>query len=188
MENNKSIGMIGEILNEFANTSVNSLKSSHGLSLYEHSQLKPVYLIFLRHLGCTFCKQVISGINQIQDKIDVLGLQVVFVHMSDSKSGDDILAHYKDTKSAHISDVDLLLYQEFEILRGTFSQVFGLSIIPKFLHSIFVLGHHNEAPQGDSMILGGFFIYHKGKVVKKYISQNAGDVVNLLKFIEQPSI
>ncbi|MDV7393380.1 hypothetical protein RZS08_18550, partial [Arthrospira platensis SPKY1] len=53
-----------------------------GNSVLDLSKQKPVLLVFLRHFGCTFCREALEDISQKRASIEANGTQIVFVHMS----------------------------------------------------------------------------------------------------------
>ncbi len=41
----------------------------------------PVLLIFLRHFGCSFCRQTLDDVSRIREQIEGRGVRPVFVHL-----------------------------------------------------------------------------------------------------------
>ena len=58
-----------------------SVRTESGRSLLELVEASPVLLIFLRHFGCSFCRQAISDISELKDELERRGVRPVFVHL-----------------------------------------------------------------------------------------------------------
>ena len=57
-----------------------------GASLLELVEASPVLLIFLRHFGCSFCRQAISDVADLREELARRGVRPVFVHLG-TRSG-----------------------------------------------------------------------------------------------------
>ncbi|MCY7328303.1 MAG: redoxin domain-containing protein, partial [Saprospiraceae bacterium] len=53
-----------------------------GESLATLAAEKPVLLVFLRFLGCSFCREAISDLAKKRKELEARGLRIVFVHMA----------------------------------------------------------------------------------------------------------
>jgi hypothetical protein len=69
-------------------------KSQFGLSIQEHSKLRPVLLVFLRHVGCTFCREALADLSARRAEIEASGTQVVLVHMGREDTAATVLNKY----------------------------------------------------------------------------------------------
>jgi hypothetical protein len=58
-----------------------SIHTESGASLLALVEASPVLLIFLRHFGCSFCRQAISDVAEIRDELARRGVRPVFVHL-----------------------------------------------------------------------------------------------------------
>ncbi|MEZ5059893.1 MAG: AhpC/TSA family protein, partial [Saprospiraceae bacterium] len=56
--------------------------TNEGANLLEVSSQKPVMLIFLRHFGCTFCRESLADLAEQRAGIEETGMQIIFVHMA----------------------------------------------------------------------------------------------------------
>ena len=56
--------------------------TNEGTDLYKITSEKPVFLVFLRHFGCTFCREAMTDISKILNHINDAGLKPIIVHMS----------------------------------------------------------------------------------------------------------
>jgi peroxiredoxin len=58
-----------------------SIHTEAGTNLLSLAEASPVLLIFLRHFGCSFCRQAISDVADLRSQFDALGVRPVFVHL-----------------------------------------------------------------------------------------------------------
>ena len=70
-------------------------ESQLGQSIHQISLRKPVMLVFLRHAGCTFCRQTLADLRDARDEILDLGLEVAIVHMGSPMEGTMMLSNYE---------------------------------------------------------------------------------------------
>ncbi len=64
--------------------------TQQGYSLFELSQLQPTLVVFLRHVGCTFCREALSDISQQRAEIEAQGTQIAFVTMSEEPAAQSV--------------------------------------------------------------------------------------------------
>ena len=50
-----------------------SIHTESGASLHDLASASPVLLIFLRHFGCSFCRQTISDVADLRGELDGRG-------------------------------------------------------------------------------------------------------------------
>lgn len=146
-----------------------------GESLYEASYRTPVMVVFLRHFGCTFCRETTRAISKRRRQVEGRGTRIVLVHMSPSEDAKAFLETY------HMADVDTVrdpscdLYHQFGLQKGTFSQLMGPRVLLKGIYLGMFKGNGIGALQGDSFQMPGIFLLHKGAVVKGYRHSYASD-------------
>ncbi len=155
------------------------IKTNHGESLYEASLKSKVLLVFIRHFGCTFCRETVFEISKLDSQIKVQNLNPIFVHMSDPSFGDEFFAKYYTYPVTHISDPQRYLYKSLNLKRGSLSQLFGPKTwIRGFWAGIFK-GHGKGELEGDPLQLGGFFVLSHGQVVYEHKNKSASEFFEL---------
>ncbi|MHA7814129.1 MAG: SelL-related redox protein [Phycisphaerales bacterium] len=154
---------------------IESHTDQHGTSIAARSDEAPVMLVFLRHLGCTFCLETLQDLKAQRSRIEAQGIQPVLVHMSE----DDAAAQMHFEKYAlgdlpRVSDPDQDLYQGFELRRAGLWQLFGPRV---WLHGLRALIKGNTVGrlQGDGFQMPGVFIVHKRRIVQSFRHKTAGD-------------
>jgi peroxiredoxin len=150
-------------------------KTNMGMTLEELSQLSPVMLVFLRHLGCTFCRETLADLAKVKKEIEATGTRMVLVHMSREQAAADMVARYGLANVDRVSDTKQSVYKAFGLSRGRFLDVFG----PKVWWRGFqagVLGRHGVGTlDGDGFQMPGVFVIFHGEVIRSYIHQSAAD-------------
>src|SRR3984957_532996 len=54
--------------------------SQNGQSLAELAS-RPLFLVFLRHFGCTFCREAVDEISKKRQALEARGSKLAFVHL-----------------------------------------------------------------------------------------------------------
>lgn len=160
-----------------------SMVTNQGRALSTLSRQQPVLLVFLRHFGCTFCREALSDIARERDRIEQTGSRIVFVHMTDKEVAERYFQRYNLQGAEHISDPDCTFYAAFGLMKGTFNQLFGLqSWIRGF--SAGVLDGHGVGPQlGDGFQMPGVFVIQDGTLKQSFIHKLASDRPNYVELI-----
>ncbi|MBK7408770.1 MAG: redoxin domain-containing protein [Saprospirales bacterium] len=146
-----------------------------GDNLYKLSFKQPVLLVFLRHFGCTFCREALADISKKRASIEEKGTQIVFVHMADEEVADRYFEKYNLEGAVHISDPACNYYAAFGLSKGTFTQLFGLSTWVRGF-SAGILDGHGIGPQlGDGFQMPGIFAIMGGQISDSFIHKLASD-------------
>ncbi|MFG0246636.1 MAG: SelL-related redox protein [Phycisphaerales bacterium JB052] len=167
-------------LNDTGDTTMNlrdaiqSHHDQHGTTLEDLSDQSPVMLVFLRHLGCTFCMETLQDLQSQRDQIESDGIQPVLVHMSDEAAAKNRFAKYALDDLPRIADPDQDLYRAFELKRGSLWQLIGPRVWFQGIRAMF-RGNGVGKLQGDGFQMPGVFILHKGKIIKSFKHAAAGD-------------
>lgn len=158
------------------NQELAAFKSSQGSTLNELSDESRVLVVFLRHGGCPFCRQVLAQLQKLSQELAQHKLQLAIVHMMDQKQADKLLAQYQLQDVPHFSDPDRRLYELFQVKRGGFAETFGPSIWWPGFKTTILAGHFPGIPGKDLQQLGAAIILDKGHVVASHFSKNSADL------------
>ena len=101
-------------------------RTQSGQTLAALSEASPVLLVFLRHAGCSFCREAIGDVARERGVIEAAGVRIVLVHMGDSEAIEKLTKRYGLGAVDRICDPDRKLYQAFGLKRGRLRQLFGL--------------------------------------------------------------
>ena len=85
-------------------------QTESGRNLLELVDESPVLLIFLRHFGCSFCRQTLDDVSQIRDSIEARGVRLVFVHLGSPERAKPYFDYYHLSDVERVSDPDATLY------------------------------------------------------------------------------
>jgi peroxiredoxin len=148
-------------------------------SLEEMSNTQPVLLVFLRHFGCSFCREAIHDIAKRRPDLEAQGLRIVMVHMAPKRdTAERFFKKFGLYPVDHISDPEKTFYRAFGLNRGTPAQLFGLMNWIRGFEAAVLEGNgfqHHNAEIGDGFQMPGIFIVHKKSIVTSYIHQYAWD-------------
>lgn len=143
-------------------------------TLFSQSQSARLLLIFLRHLGCTFCKEALADLGRLQAAIAAAGARIVLVHMGEPALIRVLLAKYRlPSNTLTVSNPSREVYTAFGLKRGTPAELFGPEVIARGLQST-VSGHIQLTVKGDPFQMPGAFVIHKGEVVIEHPFRHAG--------------
>jgi AhpC/TSA family len=87
-------------------------RTESGRTLLELVDERPVLLVFLRHFGCTFCRQAIDDVSQVRGKLAERGVQVAFVHLGSPERAKPYFDYYKLADVERVSNPDGSLYRD----------------------------------------------------------------------------
>jgi peroxiredoxin len=158
-------------------------KTQHGVTLDELSRLAPALLVFLRHTGCTFCREALSDLAARRVELDATGTRLVLVHMSSDADDGRFFSKYGLQDVERICDPERALYRAFGLPRGRFGDLFGPRVwIRGFQAGI--LGRHGVgALAGDGFQMPGVFLLFHGEIVRSYRHQSASDRPDYLSLV-----
>jgi len=146
-----------------------------GETLSDFSRQQPVLLIFLRHFGCTFCREALADLSKQRETIENQGFSIVLVHMATNDIAERYFSRYELDGALHISDPDCKYYAAFGLVKGNFTQLFGLSTWIRGFSAGVVAGHGLGPQLGDGFQMPGVFVIREGEVKESFIHKLASD-------------
>ena len=87
-------------------------RTESGRTLLQLVDERPVLLVFLRHFGCTFCRQAIDDVSKIRGKLAEHGIQVVFVHLGSPDRARPYFDYFELSDVERVSNPDGSLYRD----------------------------------------------------------------------------
>ena len=149
---------------------------STGESLSEASAERPLVLVFLRHFGCTFTRQILRGLQELESQAKRNDASLVLVHMLQSGQEIEYLGH--NSEIPRIADPRCELYRAFGLGKGGFFELFGPQVWWRGAISVFKgcgVGHL----AGDGLQMPGAFVFHRGKIVASQPARTAAHLPDL---------
>jgi peroxiredoxin len=161
--------------------------TSTGETLDALSRRAPTLVVFLRHAGCTFCKEALADLAEAKSSLDRSGTQLVVVHMSTPEAIAPVLERAGLVDTPHVSDPDRRLYRSFELGRGSWSQLFGVKVWLRGIAAT-LRGHMVGKLAGDGFQMPGAFVVHNGAIVRSFRHDTAADRPAYCEFADIPAV
>lgn len=164
---------------------LNYMWTNQERSVAEASRESPVLLIFLRHFGCTFCREALTDIAKTQDEIAAAGAKLLFVHMADNKTAEEYFERFEIRGPEHVSDPACRFYQAFGLAKGTPRQLFGLQSWIRGFEAGVVRGLGVGSQLGDGFQMPGAFVLSESEIRASFIHKLASDRPSYLDLVKQ---
>ena len=166
------------------NNIMSMMTTQKGQNLLELSKKKPIMLIFLRHFGCQFCRQAMDELSQKRKELAEAGTELIFVHMAENDVAETYFKKFKLSGVTHVSDPNCRYYAAFGLVKGSFTQLFGLQTWIRGFSNKAQYGNEMGKHLGDSFQMPGAFMLHKGEVKDQHIHKMASDIPDYDKLIQ----
>lgn len=160
-----------------------TLRDQHGRTVRELSQSGDLLLVFLRHAGCTFCREAIADIVASKEHLAAANVRAAFVHMGNENDVQKFEARGAGEFS-RFSDPERLLYSEFELGLGTLGQLFGPATFIRGFKAAIMDRHGFGKLEGNGLQMPGAFLIRDGEIVAAYRHEAASDRPNYVEFCE----
>lgn len=151
------------------------MMTSEGINLKEYSFKQPILLVFLRHFGCTFCREALADISERRQSIEETGAKLIFVHMASNDIAERYFSRFNLAGISHISDPECKYYAAFGLVKGSFTQLFGLQTWIRGFSAGVVAGHGIGPQLGDGFQMPGVFVIADGEIKEGFIHKLASD-------------
>lgn len=155
--------------------------ASDGRSLSAISRSQKTLVVFLRHSGCTFCRQALDELRKQSSKLASESIIPVIVHMGTMEEGKKMLASHQMIDTLQVSDPSCRLYRAYELDRGSLSQLFGMEVWWAGFKAALVQRHGLGKLAGDGFQLGGAFLIRDDKIIESHRSTSAADATPFCK-------
>jgi len=162
---------------------VHELLSNDQQSLHQLSQIRPQLVVFLRHAGCTFCREALADLGRQRREIESHGCGIVLVHLGPDDSAEQILSERGLADVPRISDPECRLYQQFGLEMGQFRQLFGAKVWLRGIQAGLINGHGIGAIEGNPLQMPGAFLVENGRFLSGFQHETAADRPDYLDFV-----
>jgi peroxiredoxin len=160
-------------------------RTSAGITVEALSRSRPVLLVFLRHAGCTFCREALADLAQQRKVIEASGAVIVVVHMGEPESSRKVFQRYGLEDLQQISDPECALYKAFGLRRGNLWMLFGPKVAIRGFQAGILHRHGVGRLAGDGFQMPGIFLIFQGQVVRSYRHQSAADRPDYVRFVTE---
>ncbi len=124
---------------------------------------RPCILLFLRHLGCTFCRKHVNEMQQVYPEVRALGGAVLAVAPAAPPQTAEFHRRL-ELSFMCFSEPEREKYRAYGLERGNLAQVAGPQLWWAGFRS--VMEHGIGLPQGDTLQLHGTFVIARGGTVE----------------------
>ena len=150
-------------------------QTDSGKMLVDLVEATPVLLVFLRHAGCTFCREALGDLAAIRQEIESSGTRIVLVHMGDRAEIRKVIARYGLSDLERICDPERRLYDAFGLIKGTWRQLYGPKVWVRGVIAGLFRGHGLGKPVADATQMPGVFYIDKAWIVRRFRHKSAAD-------------
>lgn len=149
---------------------------SSGETLLSASENGPITLVFLRHFGCTFTRQILRSLEELKAESLRHQATLALVHML--KEGEELRYVSQDQEVRRIADPKCELYRAFGLGNGNLIELFGPRVWWLGAVSIFK-GCGVGALAGNGLQMPGAFVFHQGRILASQRAKSAADMPDL---------
>lgn len=137
--------------------------TNQGTTLLELSRSGPLLIVFLRHFGCTFCREAVADLASLQ-----LGTRLALVHLNSEPEAAAMLGAAGLGDVPRFSDPEGSLYRRFNL--GRFQMKWEV------LARAWEARRHGVGwPTADWRQLGGALLVEDGRVLRVWRAEHAGE-------------
>ncbi len=145
----------------------------------------PVMLVFLRHFGCTFCREALSDLSEQRSSIERMGTRLILVHMAADEIAERYFQRYGLADIDHVRDEQCEYYAAFRLTKGNFNQLFGLQNWIRGFDAALLRGHGvGTGPIGDGFQMPGVFIIQNKVVQEHFVHKSSSSRPNYIELLQ----
>ena len=150
-------------------------RTQDGRSLAALSREGTLLVVFLRHLGCTFCRETVADVARTRPELERMGVLPVFVHQGDDERAAGFFEGRGVGDLPRVCDPERRAYRAFELRRGSLGALFGPQVWWRGFTAGVLGGHGVGTLDGDGFQLGGAFLVRDGRIVRAFRHRTAAD-------------
>jgi peroxiredoxin len=159
-------------------------RTESGRTLLELIDARPVLLIFLRHFGCSFCRQALDDVSNVHSELEKRDVQVVFVHLGSPERAKPFFDYYRLTVVERISDPEGKLYAApaFRLARVNTLQLIRPAVWIAWLKGA-IFSYRVGLIKEDMHQMPGVFFMRDRRIVNLFRHRTIADRPNYLALI-----
>jgi hypothetical protein len=160
-------------------------RTESGRTLLDLLDESPLLLVFLRHFGCSFCRQTLDDVSKLRETIEARGIRPVFVHLGSPERAKPYFDYYHLSDIERVSNPDASLYVH-PVFSLTRKNVFSHLLVPQvwkvWLQTAFrKYGIGLVKEDGDQM--PGIFYLRDRAIVRAFLYRTIADEPDYLQLI-----
>ena len=160
-------------------------RTETGRTLLDLVDESPLLLIFLRHFGCSFCRQTLDDVSKIRSQIEGRGVRPVFVHLGSPDRAKPYFDYYHLADIERVSDPEASLYASsvFKVPRKNVLTQFLVPGVWKAWLQGAVQEHGIGLVKEDASQMPAVFYLQKRAIVRAYRYRTIADQPDYLTLI-----
>lgn len=144
------------------------------LSLSERWRATPLIVTFMRHFGCSFCREHLHNLSAADDRVRATGGRTIAIFQYEADATRDY-CHGRGIEFECLGDPNLEAYAKLDLGTGSFRQLFGWKVIMR-ARSAYKVGGLGGTEGGDARLMPGTFVIDSdGGTAYAHYSANAAD-------------
>lgn len=148
---------------------------NQGQSLLDTVAQGPTLVVFLRHLGCVFCRQTLSDLREAMPTLAARGISVALVHMASDRQAELIFRLYGMENVPRFSDPDRSLYEAMGLRRVSMRELMSRELFKRGYEACVRERHAMSVPRGDPMQMPGVFLVDRGIIQAAFLHDHPWD-------------
>lgn len=158
-----------------ADDPLRDLRLNTGHRLDDLADLQPQLVVFLRHAGCTFCRESLADIAKQRSSIESRGCGIVLVHMGENDRDAAFFEKHDLADVPRLADPDCRLYRQFGLDMGGFAELLGPTVWLRGFMACLVRGHGVGRLRGNGFQMPGVYLYHCGQILGGFQHSRVSD-------------
>lgn len=161
------------------------VRTESGRTLLELLDTGPVLLVFLRHFGCSFCRQAIDDVSKIHGILAERDVRPVFVHLGTPERAKPFFDYYGLSSVERISNPDGSFYRNpvFALERVSLLRIaFQPAVWRAWLQGA-LIRHGIGLLREDATQMPGVFFLRDGAIVRSFRHRTIADRPDYLRLI-----
>jgi hypothetical protein len=160
-------------------------RTESGRTLLELLDESPVLLIFLRHFGCSFCRQTLEDVSGLRGAIEAKGIRPVFVHLGTPERAKPYFDYFQLSDVERVSNPDASLHASsvFQLPRKNVFSHFFVSAVWKAWLGGSIRKHGIGMIKEDAEQMPGIFYLRDRAIVRAFRYKTIADEPDYLKII-----
>ncbi len=160
---------------KISHESLKNIRDQNHVSLQELLTHGRSVVVFLRHFGCTFCRESLSDVSRLQKDPRFQNFRWVLIHMGSSVEEKFYTDKYGLQNVHWFQDPSKRIFGLFDLKRGGLRQLFHPAVWWRGFVAGILRGHLVGLPKGDPLQMPGSFLIEEGFIVKAFRHQRASD-------------
>jgi hypothetical protein len=161
------------------------VRTESGRTLLELVDAGPVLLVFLRHFGCSFCRQALDDVSKVGGALADRGVLPVFVHLGTPERAKPFFDYYNLSSVERISNPDGSFYRNpiFALERVSLARIVFQPAVWKGWLQDAMIKHGIGMIREDAEQMPGVFFLRDRKIVRSFRHRTIADRPDYLRLV-----